>query len=111
MIVRSHQLVDSFDTVIDVAERTGLLAVTPYFDLVISGQLRGGNLATERGWRLFATALLGTIGPEDVVEADDPRFQIVVFAVMGAEPLGDQLFPAVGILRLRWYTAPSLLAE
>src|SRR5208337_1467870 len=83
VMVRSHQLVDSLDAVIDVAEGARLRAVAPDFDLASSPQFRVRNLAAECCRRLFATALPGAVRPEHVVETDDTRFHAVVFAVVG----------------------------
>ena len=66
-----------------------------------AGQLGDGDLAAHRGRRLLAAAVPGAERAEDVVEAHDARLEAVVLAVVRAEPLGDQLLPAVGVLRRR----------
>jgi hypothetical protein len=97
--VATHQANDAFYTVIDVAEGAGLRSVAPHLDGPARSDFR--NLSADRRGRLFAPTLPGSERALDVVKADDPRLYPVVFAVVCAEPLGDQLLPAVGILRLR----------
>ena len=55
------------------------------------------HLPADRCGRLLAAPIPGPEGPVDVVEAYDARLDPVVFAVVGTEPLGEQLLPAVGI--------------
>src|SRR6185503_9183367 len=99
-VVRCHQPLDALEAVADVAERSRLLAVAPDVDLALAGQLRRRHLAAHRRRRLLASAVPGAERTVDVVEAHDARLDPVVLTVMRAEPLCDQLLPAVGVLRL-----------
>ena len=99
-VVGAHQAVDALDAVVDVAERAGLLAVSPDLDLGVAGQLGDGDLAAQGGRGLLAAAVPGAERAEDVVEADGAGVEPVVLAVVLAEALDDELFPAVGVLGL-----------
>src|SRR5439155_18003511 len=98
---RRHQPRHAVDAIVDVAERARLLAITPDVDLRCARELRRGDLAADRGRRLFASAAPRAERTEDVVEARNARLDRVVLAVVRAQPLRDQLLPAVGVLRLR----------
>src|SRR5680860_957706 len=93
-----HQAVNALDAVIDIAERTGLLAVTP--DLDLPALFRRSNLAADGGRGLLPSAVVGAVGAVDVVEADRPRHEPVLLSVVLAELLGDQLLPPVCVLRV-----------
>ena len=108
-MVAHHEAVDALDAVIDVHERAGLLAVAPDLDLRIAAgvalaaaeELGVGRLPAHRGGGLLAAALPRALLAVDVVEADGARLDPVLLAVVIGELLGDQLLPAVGVLRLR----------
>src|SRR5262249_55412893 len=57
-------------TLIDIEERTRLLAVAPKFDLAAVAGL--GDLPADRGRRLFAPAAPRAVGAEDIVITGDP---------------------------------------
>src|SRR5438445_11099552 len=99
-VVGVHKSSDSANAVVDEAEGTSLLTISPNFDLVRAGELRHRHLSTDRRRGLFPTAVPGAERTEDIVEADYSGLHTVLFAVVRTEPLRDQLLPAVGILWL-----------
>src|SRR5688572_25094437 len=99
--VRRHQTHQPFDAVVDVAERPRLLAVAPNFDVGGASEFRGRDFSAQRRRCLLASAVPRAERSEDVVEPHDARVEAVVLAVVDAQALGDQLLPAVCILRLR----------
>ena len=98
-VIGTHQAVDAFQAIVNVAEGTGLLAIAPHLDLVVAGQLGDGDLAGHGCRSFFAAAIPGALVAEDVVETDDAGLQAVILAVVGAQAFHDQFFPAIGILR------------
>src|SRR6202040_790643 len=90
---------ETFDAVVDVAERPGLLTVSPHLDR--PAVLGERNLAAHRGRRLLASAVVGAVGAVDVVEANDTSLHAVLGGVVLAELLAEHLLPAVGVLRRR----------
>ena len=84
-----------------MAERARLEAVAPDFDYGIARELGVGHLATHSRRRFLAPAFPRAERAEDVVETHRARLHPIIFHIVLAEVLGDQLFPAVGVLRLR----------
>src|SRR5688572_11872539 len=93
--------VDALEAVGDVHERAGLLAVAPDLDLVLAGHLGLDDLAADRGGGLLAAAFPGAERAVDVVEARDARRDLPVLAEVAAHALGEELLPAVAVLRHR----------
>jgi hypothetical protein len=58
-IVRAHQLIESGDAIIYVAERPRLLSVAPDLDLRITSELSYGNLPAQCGGRFFSASVVG----------------------------------------------------
>src|SRR6266513_3144873 len=77
LIARLHQQPQALDAVVDVAERTRLLAVAPDLDLTRAGQLGAGDLAAHRRRRFLASAVPRAERADDVVEADDAHVDAV----------------------------------
>ena len=106
-VVRVHEAVDALDTVVDVHERAGLLAVAPDLDgrvparsaLLAAEELRVGHLPHHRGGSLLPSTLPRPEFAVDVVEPDGPGLHPVVALVIVAEELGEELLPTVGVLR------------
>src|SRR5918999_3551818 len=97
LVVRLHEPVDPLDAVIDVAERPRLLTVAP--DLDLPARLDQGHLPAQCGGHLLAAAVVGPVWPVDVVEANNSSLEAELAGVVLAQALGDELFPAVGVLR------------
>src|SRR5215211_2306226 len=97
-VARGHQPVDPLDAVVDIAERPRLLPVAP--DLDLPARLDRGHLPAQCRRHLLAAAVVGPVGAVDVVKADDRRLEPELAAVVQAQALGDELLPAVGVLRV-----------
>jgi len=72
------------DTLVDIEERARLLAVAPYLDVLALA--RHGDLAANRGGRLFAPFSPGPLPPEDIVV---PRYNMSAFHSFGDKPNTD----------------------
>src|SRR2546422_8111425 len=97
-VVAMHDHVDAFDTVVDIHEASGLIAVTPDADLAASGVNRLDDLTADGGRGLFATAIPSTEGTVNVVETGDESFHPPLVPVFLAKHLADQFLPAVATL-------------
>src|SRR5947209_2259928 len=65
--IRAQQPYRTFHALVDIEKRACLFAIAPHLDLVaIAGH---GNLATNRGWRLLATACPSPLRSENIVVA------------------------------------------
>ena len=84
--------------VVDVGEAARLLAVAPDLDLVVAAQDRRGDLAADGGRRLLAAAVLGALGPVDVVVAGDAGLETEVLVEVPRHALAEELLPAVAVL-------------
>src|SRR5918999_2207280 len=96
-VVRLHEPVDPLDAVIDVAERPRLLTVAP--DLDLPARVDCGHLPAQGRRHLLAAAVVGPVWPVDVVKANNSSLEAELAGVVLAQALGDELFPAVGVLR------------
>src|SRR6266571_7180144 len=99
MIVASYKAMDTFDAIVDVTIRAGLLSVSPHFDLIAVPCER--DLAAYRRGRLLSASIIGAQRPEDVMKPDYSCFESEVFAVMPAHSLHVQLLPTVPVFRVR----------
>ena len=97
-VVGLHDAVDALDAVVDVAERPRLLPVAP--DLDAAAVLGERHLAAERRRSLLPAAVVRAERPVDVVEPDGAGLHRVLVGVVGAQQLGEQLLPPVGVLGL-----------
>src|SRR5690606_29900380 len=80
-------------------EGAGLLTIAPDLDLVaVLGQ---GDLAAERRRGLLLAPLVGAERTVDVVEPHHAGLHAVVLGVVLAELFGEELLPAVALLRRR----------
>jgi hypothetical protein len=59
-----------------------------------------GDLAGQCGRRLLAAALPRAERTVDIVVPGDPGFQAVVLTEMASHPFGEQLLPAIAVLRV-----------
>ena len=91
----------ALEAVVDVHERTGLVAVAPDLDVVRPGELGGDDLAAGRGGGLLAAAVVGAERSVDVVVAGDTGPDAVVLAEVAAHALAEELLPAVTVLGQR----------
>src|ERR1017187_471675 len=73
---RFHQVSYSLDALVDIEERTRLLAIPP--KLYLSAICLLGDLAAQCGRRLFPSSLPGALRSEDVVEPGYPYVQSMV---------------------------------
>ena len=96
--VARGQKLGSVHAVVDVHEAPRLLAVAPDLDGVRAAQLGLGDLAADRGGRLLAAAVVGAVGPVDVVIAGHASRQLEVLAEVAAHALAEELLPAVPVL-------------
>ena len=90
---RSHQPQRRVEAFLHEEERSGLKTVAPDIDLAAIRRL--GDLAADRGGRLFAPAGPGAFWPEDVVIARDAAFHAMVAVVGEVDPFGEEFFPTV----------------
>src|SRR5205809_1303178 len=98
-IRRAHPPDDSLHAVVHIAVRAGLVAVAPHFDFVTV--CREGDLAADSCRGFLPAAFVGTEWAVDVVEPHYTGFQTVVFGVVPAQTLREELLPAVAIFRVR----------
>src|SRR5207247_9115222 len=78
--------------------RAGLVAVAPHFDFAtVYGE---GDLAADGRRGFLPAALVGTERAIDVVEPHHAGLQTVVFGVVPAQTLREELLPAVPIFRV-----------
>ena len=98
-VIRTHQAIDPFQAIVNVAERTGLLAIAPHFDLMVAGQFGHCHLAAHGCRGLFAAAVPCSEIAKNIMETHDAGLDAIIFAVVGAQAFHDQFFPAIGILR------------
>src|SRR5258705_13301297 len=77
---------------------TSLFSITPNRDLMVAGQFCLGDLATKGRRSFLASALPGSERSKDIMKTHDASLNAVVFTVMQAQALGDQLLPAISIL-------------
>ena len=101
VIVRLHELEDTCYAVIDIAERSCLVAIPPNINFRVASQFCYGNFATQSRRNLLASTRPCTCWPKNIVEARDARLQSILFVVVHSESLDDQLLPTVCILRVR----------
>ena len=85
---------DTFDAVIDKGEGASLLAITPHFKVLGTGD----GLAAESGGSLFTAALPGSTRSVNVVETGDANVHVKVTSVGESHFFGVQLFQAVHVL-------------
>src|SRR5207253_7241912 len=90
---RAHQARAALQALVDVEERSGLLAVAPDLDLATRGRL--GHFAAERRRRLFLAVVPGPQRAEDVVEAREAHLHPFVALIGQIDPLAEELLPAV----------------
>jgi hypothetical protein len=100
-VVAVGQHLGALQAVVDVHERTGLLAVAPDLDLVLPAQLRRDDLPAGRRRGLFPAAVVGAVRTVHVVVPGHPGLHAVVLAEMTAHPLAEELLPTVAVLRKR----------
>mmetsp|Transcript_22514 Transcript_22514/g.73858 ORF Transcript_22514/g.73858 Transcript_22514/m.73858 type:complete len:367 (-) Transcript_22514:147-1247(-) len=99
LVVGSHHAVQSLNSIVDVAEASCLLAISPHLELLRSSK----RLTQEGSWRLLASSLPGSVRTVDVVEAHDTELDLgVVDAVPPAAFLRGKFLKAVGILGMSW---------
>src|SRR4030095_11538785 len=84
---------------LDAHQRAPLPAVAGDFDVLIAADDGGNNLAADRRRRLLAAAVPGAERAVDVVEARDPDLQAEVLREMAAHAFGEELLPAIPVLR------------
>ena len=60
VVIGSHQTEEALHAVVDVTERSRLLAVSPDLNFRIARQFRNGDLATQSGRCFFTAALPGS---------------------------------------------------
>src|SRR5207249_9847829 len=65
------------------------------------GQFRAGNLATESRWGLLTPPVPGPKWAEDIMKAHNTGGEAIVLPVVQTQALRHELFPTIGILRLR----------
>src|SRR5689334_2517589 len=97
-MVRAHEAPDALDAVIDVAVGPRLLPVAPDLDLVAIRRQR--HLPADRGRGFLSSTFVGAQRPEDVVKPDHTSVEAMVFQVVPALPLREQLLPAVPVFRI-----------
>ena len=97
---------DDFDAIVDVDERSGLLAVAPDLQLVSAVESR--DLPRQRRRSIFAAAIIGAERAVDVVKADDPRRKMPIPGEVLTELLRIELLKAVAFFRISAFvTQPS----
>src|SRR5271168_2748485 len=94
-----HQPLGALKAVVDIHEASGLLAIAPYFDLMIACHHRKRDFARNRSRSLLAPPVPRSERSIHVVIATDPRPQTKVFAEMAAHSFTEQLLPAVTVFR------------
>jgi hypothetical protein len=96
-VIRVEKSPNTLDGIIDVAERTSLIAVTPHFK-INSG---ANGLTKKSGWGLFPTAAPRSVRAIDIVKTGDAKLHArIVLSVVDAKLFGDELLKSVSILRL-----------
>lgn len=93
-----HDAEKAIHAVINVAVTTRLLPVTPHFDL--AGVLGERDLAADGSRGFLAATLVGPERSVDVVEAHDTDVEAVVLVIVSRHLFGEELLPAVPLLRL-----------
>src|SRR6266436_436912 len=97
-MIALHQPVNTFDTIVDVAIRSGLSTVSPDFNVVtIIGQR---NLATNCRRRFFAAAVIRPQRTKDVMKPHHPRVQSKIFGVVTADAFHIELLPTIAVFRV-----------
>src|SRR5881409_2913669 len=99
-MVTSHETIDTFNAVVDIAIGTCLFTIAPNFNIVTV--VCQSNFATDRSWRFFSATIIGTERSEDVVKSYDPGIKAKVLRVVTTDALHVELFPAVAVFRVSW---------
>src|SRR3954464_9497436 len=85
--------------IVDEHERSGLFSVTPYVDLVLASQDRGGDLSGDRCRCFLPSTVPGALWPIHVVIPSYTCLKAKVVAEVSAHALGEELLPSIPILR------------
>src|SRR5579863_5684021 len=96
-----HQTPHSLNTFVNVEKRTGLFAVSPYFDLASAA--RGSDFPAQCRWCFFAASIPCSFRAKYIVESRYTYVQAMIARKGGIDPLTKQLFPpilAVGSCRI-----------
>src|ERR1700722_10620189 len=72
----------AFQTIINIHEAAGLVAVSPDFNFVFAGELGRNDFAADGGGGFFASAIVGAEGAVNIVETGDAGDEAVVLAEM-----------------------------
>src|SRR5262245_47296364 len=96
-----HQAQCSFKTVIDEGEAARLSSVAPDVDRARTGELGLNHLAADGCRGFLAATVVCAIRAVDVVIAGHASGESEILLEMTAEPLAEQLLPAVAVLRHR----------
>src|SRR5437867_3110341 len=99
-MVTSHETIDTFNAVVDIAIGTCLFTIAPNFNIVTV--VCQSDFATDRSWRFFSATIIGTERSEDVVKSYDPGIKAKVLRVVTTDALHVELFPAVAVFRVSW---------
>src|SRR6201992_1958955 len=97
-VIGPHDAMNALDAVIDIHERTGLLAVAPYLDL--AGIRSVCDFAAHPRRRLFTATVIGAERTIDVVETNHAGREAIIFHEILAEFLRIELLEAIAFLRL-----------
>src|SRR3954467_11576015 len=84
--VAVHDLVDSLNTVIDVHKATGLLAVAPDLNLVLTRLDSANDLTANCRRRLLAATVPCSMWTIHIVEPSDARRKSIVLTEMATHP-------------------------
>jgi hypothetical protein len=82
--IGTHQPINTFDTVVDIAEGSRLFTIAPYVDLGIALKLCRRNLSAKRGRRFFPAASPCPLLAKYVVKPNDPSVDFIILAVVHA---------------------------
>src|SRR4030095_9092726 len=90
----------AFYTIIYVTKGASLFAIPPNLNFRVAGQLSDSDFPAHGGRRLLPATIPGSQWSEDIVKTHYAGFKPVILSIVRAQPLSNQLLPAVGILWL-----------
>src|SRR5664280_129981 len=92
-----HNILYTFDTVINVHKAPGLETIAPDNNIFIAGYAGFDNFPADCCRSFFATTVKSTERPIYVMESGNSRRQAKVFGEMAAHTFAEKLFPAISV--------------